>query len=132
MMRLFLKLRKLASMRTRIVLNLAIILFLVGLSSYIHHTVTEITEIFASARIADAKFFSKLILENWDGIRTIPDEKKKIVLKNLDPSLATVDLQAMRTLLLCTFYVFIGGAVVGRVVALYSLWKKSRRRRATT
>jgi hypothetical protein len=119
-------------MRTRIALNLAAILLLVGLTAYVQRAVTDITETFASIRVSDAKFFSKLIRENWDGIRTIPDEKKKLLLENLDPALATVDLQTMRTLMLFTFYVFMGGAVVGRVVALYILWKKSRGNRVAT
>jgi hypothetical protein len=114
-------------MRTRIALNVAAILFIVGLAAYVHHLISGITETFVSVRVSEAKFFSSLIHENWDGVKTITEEKKKILLENLDPALAASDLLAMKTIMLMMVYLFMAGAIADRLFSIYKLCKCSRR-----
>jgi hypothetical protein len=113
-------------MRAKVLLNVIIILIAMGLAAYARNTVNEISATFTEVQVADAKFFSKLIRKNWEGIKTIPDEKKKVLLQNLDPALAAIDIRVMRTFILFLFYAIFGIVVIGRVAAIFKLWKTSR------
>ena len=115
------------TIRTKLLLNLVAILLAVAAAAYSHTAINRIAATFIEVRVADAKFFSQLVRDNWDGIKTVPDEKKKILLQNLDPSLAGTDLRLMRDLVLIFFYCIIVLFVVGRVDASLRLWKSLRR-----
>jgi|SRR5579864_6901233 len=112
--------------RTKLLLNLAAILLLVAATAYVHKVVNEVTNTFIEIRVTDAEFFSKLITDNWDGIKSIPIEKRKILLQNLDPALAGSDLRLMRDLILIVFYCFTITLAIERLVVLFRIWKSSR------
>ncbi len=114
------------STRTKLLLNLAGILLLVAATAYVHKSVNEIANTFIEIRVTDAEFFSRLLRDNWDGIKSIPVEKRKILLQNLDPALAGSDLRLMRDLLLLVFYCFTITLGITRLVVLFKLWRSSR------
>lgn len=118
--------------RTKVWLNVVAILITMGMASYSHYAINELAAIFTEVRVADAKFFSKLIRENWEGIKTIPDEKKKVLLQNIDPALTGSDIQIMRFLMLVFMYGMFALVVLNPVTAISKLWKASRHKNAAT
>ena len=112
--------------RTKLLVNFSVIVLLVAATVYVHKGVNAIADTFIELRVADARFFSNLIRDNWDGIKSVPAEKKQILLRSLDPTLAGADLRLMRDMLLLIFYCFIGTVVVERLVSSFTLWRASR------
>jgi len=102
------------------------LLALLGATAYVHHAVDEITRTFIEIRVAEAKFFSKLVQDNWDGIKSVPNDKKEILMRNLDPEFAGTDLRTMRDLMLFVFYCFMGTIVIDRIRVTYRTWKAAR------
>jgi hypothetical protein len=113
------------STHAKLVLHSLVLAGLLAITAYVHHAVNEITNTFVAVREADAKFFAKLIQDNWGGISTVPNEKKEILLRNLDPEIAGTDLRAMRSLLLFVFYPFMITIVIQIVVSAVKL-RRSR------
>ena len=100
------------SRRATIILNAAGLLVIVGCLAWSSHTLQEIINGFAEDRRAMVAQLAKLVRENWDGITTIPDEKKTILMNNLDPSLAAADIESLGGLFHLMLYVLMGGYVL--------------------
>jgi hypothetical protein len=106
--------------------NCLAILLLALAAAFCHYGVNYISEMFVETRVAEVTFFSKLVRDNWDGIKSVPDEKKKVLLQNLDPVLAGFDIRAMRTIALVFLYLLYAVLILDRADALFKLWKASR------
>jgi len=90
------------------------------------YVVNDVADGFLQGRKTEVAYFAKLVRDNWDGIRTVPDEKKEILLKNLNPDLAGVDINVLRTLLLVLVYALYGLVTLLFLMASVSVWKKRR------
>jgi hypothetical protein len=109
------------SIQTKAILNLTAIVLLVGAAVYFYYGINKLSQMFTDGRKSEAQFFTQLIRDNWDGIHSIPDEKKTILIANLDPANAGSDIDPFRILLIMFALLFFGVAIIGRLVALYKL-----------
>ena len=114
------------STRAKVLINIAAIAFFVGAAVFLYRGIDELAQTFIDLRKSDAQFFAKLIQDNWDGIRTIPEEKKKILVANLDPTIAGTDLSLFRRLSILFALLLCGLAVLDRIGALVRLWRATR------
>ena len=114
------------SIRIAAVVNAALIALFIGAAVYLCNAVDSLSATFLDVRQTEAQFFSKLIKENWEGIRTIPEEKKKVLVENLDTQLAGTDIRIFRSLLIAALVMLCSLAVFDRVVALFRLWRSTR------
>jgi hypothetical protein len=110
--------------RRHLTLHLLAIIGLAAAAAYMHHGITSIAQVFIEIREADARYFRQLIRDNWDGIATIPSEKKQVVISNLDPELAGSDVRAMRDLMLALMYAFMVALVVQTAVSAVKIWRR--------
>jgi hypothetical protein len=114
--------------RTRSLLNLAAALFIGGLVAYTIHLLNQVTEDMIQDRIAHANFFSKLIKENWDGIKSFSDEEKKALLNSLNPTFLSMDIRMLRLVILILLCGFAVSIILGRLVVIFKLWQASSAR----
>lgn len=98
--------------------NVIAIFVLIAFVAYGHYALTEITNGFVADRKSEAIFFSKMVRENWDGIKSIPDEKKKILLKNLDSELVGTDIRVIGQLGLVIIYLFGFALILDRLIVI--------------
>ncbi len=110
--------------------HLLAIIGLAAAAAYTHHGIASIAQLFIEDREADARFFRQLIQDNWDGIATIPSEKKQILISNLDPELAGSDVRAMRDLMLVVMYVFMATLAAQTAVSAAKIWRRRNERDA--
>jgi hypothetical protein len=78
-----------------LILNAAGLVLLTAWVPFSRYCLSEIEDTFVSRRKAEVTFFHKLVKDNWDGITSITEEQKKVLLNNLDSSLAGYDVHAM-------------------------------------
>jgi len=114
------------SKKAKIVGYLLLIVFLVAVTIFSQNNVYEIADVFIKLEKSDTQYFSELIKDNWQGITTIPEEKKKILLENLDPRYAAVGIETMRTICIILLYVICSIGVVQCLLGLYKLRQKKR------
>jgi hypothetical protein len=100
------------SIQTKAILNLTAIVLLVGAAVYFYYGINKLSQMVTDGRKSE---------DNWDGIHSIPDEKKTILIANLDPANAGSDIDPFRILLIMFALLFFGVAIIGRLVALYKL-----------
>jgi hypothetical protein len=81
--------------RLRLVGNVVAMLAAVAMVAYGHYVLKEITHTFVDDRRGEAEFLSELVRDNWDGITSVPEEKKRVLLRNLSPQLAGTDVETM-------------------------------------
>jgi hypothetical protein len=96
----------------------AAIVALIAFVTYGHYAITELTTFFVEARKSESKFFFEMVRDNWDGIKTISDEKKKVLLENLDPVFAGADIEAMGLIARILIYLIGAGFALDRVIAI--------------
>jgi len=89
--------------------------------------VNDIANGFTLDRKVQVAYFAKLVRDNWDGITTVPDEKKKILLTSLRPELAGTDIYVLRTLLLVFVCALFGVVTVLFLGMAVDVWKKRPR-----
>ena len=77
-------------------------------------------------RIVQANFFSRLIKENWEGIKSVSDEEKKALLGMLDPTLLSTDIRMLRLIILMLLWGFGLSVVINRSIAVFKLLRASR------
>ncbi|MGB8338232.1 MAG: hypothetical protein WCD07_10995 [Burkholderiales bacterium] len=111
--------------KTKAILNLAAIAILVGAAAFVYHAINVLAQVHIDRRKSELQFFNRLIHDNWDGIHSIADEKKTILLANLNPAYAGSDIDEFRVLQLMFALLFFGVTIVDRLVALYKLWRAS-------
>ena len=99
------------------------VVVLAAAAAYMHHAINAIADTFIEAREADARLFSNLVRDNWDGISTLSNEKKTVLVRNLDPAMAGVDIRAMRDLMLVLVYAFISGFAIQAVISAIKIWR---------
>jgi hypothetical protein len=114
------------STRRKLLFNLFAILFAAMAGVFVHYEVNEITDLFIDIRVAEVKVFARLVRDNWDGIKSVSDQKKEALLQTLDPSQAGADIRVMRLAIIILFYGVVGSIVLDRAVATFKLWKASR------
>lgn len=114
-------------MRSKLLLNLLAIIFAAIAGLYVHYEVNQLSTTFIEIRVAEVNVFAKLVRDNWNGITSVSDEQKKLLLQTLDPSRAGVEIRAMRTAIIVLFYGLVGCVIIDRAVAVFRLWKTSRR-----
>jgi len=114
--------------RGKLWLNFIAIIFAATAGIVVHYEVNEISATFIAIRVAEVNVFAKLVRDNWDGIKSIPDEKKKILLQTLDPALAGIEIRMMRAAIIILFYALVVSIIIDRAVAMFRLWRASRPR----
>ena len=97
------------------------IVVLTAFVAYGHYAITEITSTFVEGRKSESKFFQKMVRDNWDGIKSISDDKKKTLLENLNPELAGADIEIMGFLCRILVYVIGAGLILDRLIAIARL-----------
>ena len=107
----------------RLMLHGLAIVGLAAATMFMRYEINAIADIFISGREADAQFFAKLVRDNWDGISTVSSEKKKMLVRNLDPALAGADLRAMRDLMLTIVYAFMAAFAIQTAVSAIKTWR---------
>jgi hypothetical protein len=113
-------------MRRKLLFNFLVILLAAMAGGFVHYEVDGIAATFIDIRVAEVKIFSTLVRDNWDGIKSISDEQKKMLLQTLDPSRAGIEIRVMRTVIVMLFYGIVGSIILDRAVAMFKLWKASR------
>ena len=113
-------------MRRKLLFNFVVILLAAMAGAFVHYEVDGIAATFIDIRVAEVQVFSKLVRDNWDGIKSISDEQKKLLLQTLDPSRAGSEIRVMRTVIIVLFYGIVGSIILDRAVAMFKLWKASR------
>jgi hypothetical protein len=107
--------------------NVIAIVLLIAFVAYGRYAVTDISNTLVGVRKSDAMFLSKMVRENWDGIKSIPEEKKKVLLKNLDPQLAGIDIRVMSQLSLIWIYLIGFGLILNRLIVIgKEFWTRRR------
>jgi len=112
--------------RARVALRILGIALLVSVVAYAHYLVNQLTTEFTQDRITHAAFFSKLIRENWDVIKS-SDAEKQALLNLLSPALLSTDIMVMRAVILILLYGCFATAVIGELLSLFKLRAGSRR-----
>ena len=112
--------------RRKLLFNLLAILFAAMAGVFVHYEVNEISNKFIEIRVAEVKVFARLVRDNWEGIQSVSDQKKEVLLQALDPSLAGMDIRVMRAAIIILFYGLVGSIILDRAVAMFKLWKASR------
>jgi hypothetical protein len=112
--------------RSKLLFNFLAIVFAAMAGAFVHYEVNEISNTFIDIRVAEVKVFAKLVRDNWDGIKSVSDEKKQVLLQTLDPSQAGIEIRMMRTAIIVLFYGLAGCIILDRAVAMFKLWKASR------
>jgi hypothetical protein len=69
--------------------------------------INEISNVYISQEIIKNEFFSSLIKDNWEGITSISDDKKKTLLDNLSSQLAGNGINEMKNILFVVFSLFV-------------------------
>jgi hypothetical protein len=113
-------------MRNKLLLNFFVILLAATAGAFVHYEVDGIAATFIDIRVAEVQVFSRLVRDNWDGIKSISDEQKKLLLQTLDPSRAGIEIRVMCTVIIVLFYGIVGSIILDRAVAMFKLWKASR------
>ena len=113
--------------RGKLLFNFAVIFFAAIAGGFVHYEVNELSNTFIDIRVAEVKVFAKLVRDNWDGIKSVSDEKKEALLQTLDPTQAGFEIRMMRTAIIVLFYGLVGSIILDRAVAVFKLWKASRR-----
>src|SRR5271167_1016468 len=113
--------------RGKLLFNFIAIIFAAMAGIFVHYEVNELSATFIAIRVAEVNVFSKLVRDNWDGIKSVPDEKKRVLLQTLDPALAGIEIRIMRAAIIILFYALVGSIIVDRSVAMFKLWRESRR-----
>lgn len=114
--------------RGRLWLNFMAISFAATAGIVVHYEVYEMSATFIAIRVAEVNVFAKLVRDNWDGIKSVSDEKKMILLQTLDPSLAGIEIRMMRDAIILLFYALVVSIIVDRAFAMYRLWRAMRPR----
>jgi hypothetical protein len=112
--------------RRKLLFNFLAILFAAMAGGFVHYEVNQLSNTFIDIRVAEVKVFAKLVRDNWDGIKSVSDEKKQTLLQTLDPSQAGSEIRLMRTAIIVLFYGLVGSIILDRAVAMFKLWKGSR------
>jgi hypothetical protein len=85
---------------------------------YGHNTLRDVTRTFVDLRKSDAQYFSELLRSNWDGITSIPAERKQNLLKSLDPEIAGSDLETMGFFARFFLYLLVAALMLGRAIVI--------------
>ena len=112
--------------RKRILINLAAALLIGGLAAYAIYLLNLVTDDMMQDRIAHANFFSRLIKENWEGIKSFSDEEKKALLDSLNPAFLTFDIRVLRLVILVLLCGFAVSIILDRFVVIFKLWRTSK------
>lgn len=112
--------------RRKLLFNLLAILFAAMAGAFVHYEVNEMSNTFIDIRVAEVKVFARLIRDNWDGIKSVSDDKKEALLATLDPSIAGIEIRWMRAAIIVLFYGLVGSIILDRAVAVFRIWKASR------
>ena len=110
----------------QILINIVAILMLLGFVAYGHYAITKIANSYVENRKDEAKFLVGMVRDNWDGIKTIPPGKKKILLENLSPKYAGTDIQVMTKISLFMVYLFGAGFIFDRIVVIGRIKRRKR------
>jgi len=113
--------------RTRILLNLLLALMVGALVGYAIHLLNSVVDHMIEDRIATAKFFSKLIKDNWDTIKSSDDEKQAL-LDLLDPKFLSTDIGFLYVFSLTLLFAMGAAFVLGRLTEAFKLWRASKAR----
>ena len=103
---------------TQLLFSISAIVLLIAFVAYGQYVVTDITNTFIESRKTETKFFAELVRNNWDGIKNIPDEKKKILLETLDPELAATDIRVMSQIIIILLYLIGAGFILDRLIVI--------------
>jgi hypothetical protein len=114
--------------RSKLLFNFIAIVFAAAAGIFVHYEVNEMAATFIAIRVAEVNVFAKVVRDNWDGIKSVPDEKKKVLLQTLDPALAGIEIRIMRDVIIILFYALVGSIILDRAVAMFKLWRASRSR----
>ncbi len=112
--------------RHKLLLNFIAIILAAMAGAFVHYEVNEISSTFIAIRVAEVNVFSKLVRDNWDGIKSVSDENKKLLLQTLDPTRAGAEIRVMRAIIIIMFYGLVGCIILDRAVAMFKLWRGSR------
>lgn len=72
-------------------------------------------------------FLTRMIRENWEGIKSFSDKEKKELLELLDRERLAWDIRIMRFNILILLFGSLAGGIIDRIIAIFKLWKTSRR-----
>ena len=107
------------SNRKRSLFGAILVILSVGFVGYCHYAVIYIADTFIEVRRGESELFSELVRENWDGIKSISDEQKELLLENLKSELVATDIRLLRQIILALIYVIgIALLIQGLVVVL--------------
>jgi len=62
-----------------------------------------------------------MVRDNWDGIKTIQKDKKRILLENLSPEIAGTDIQVMAQISMFMIYLVGIGFIIDRLIAIVKI-----------
>jgi len=114
--------------RGKLWLNLMAIIFAATAGIVVNYEVDEMSATFIAIRVAEVNVFAKLVRDNWDGIKSVSDDKKRILLQTLDSGLAGIEIRMMRDAIIILFYALVGSIIVDRAFAMFRLWRATRPR----
>ena len=112
----------------QILANLVAALLIALLVAYAAHLANQLTESMIQDRVVHANFFSKLVKENWDGIKSYSNDEKKALLDSLDPAALGTDIRMLRVVILFLLFGFGASVLLGRAAVIISLWRGSHAR----
>jgi hypothetical protein len=113
--------------RTKIYLNVTWVLILLGLAVFAYIELNQVTAFMVDDRVAHANFFTRMIRENWEGIKSFSDKEKKDLLELLDRERLAWDIRIMRFIIFILLFGSIAAGILDRIIAIFTLWKTSRR-----
>ena len=112
--------------RTEIYLSVTWVLILLGLAAFAYIELNQVTAFMVDERVAHANFFTRMIRENWEGIKSFSDDEKKELLELLDLERLAWDIRVMRFLVFILLFGSIAAGILDRIIAISKLWKTSR------
>jgi hypothetical protein len=112
--------------RRKLLLNFIAIIFAAMAGALVHYEVNKISSTFIAIRVAEVNVFAKLVRDNWNGIKSVSDENKKLLLQTLDPARAGAEIRVIRAIIIIMFYGLVGCIILDRTVAMFKLWRGSR------
>ena len=112
-----------SNVRRRMLFHGLAVLVLAAAAVFLHYGINAIADVFIDARQVDARLFASLVKDNWNGISTLSNEKKEILIRNLDPAMAGADIRTRRDLMLVLMYVGVGVFVIQVLDSAVKTWK---------
>jgi TM2 domain-containing membrane protein YozV len=114
----------------QLVFNAIAILLFIAFMIYGRFAVTNIANTFIEIRKSEEKFLANLVRDNWNGIKSISEKKKQILLDNLSQDLAGADIRAMANICLVLVFALGISLILNSIMTISRIVKTKRHNNA--